>query len=130
MKAGLTDRVWSYDDLIDEVDNYWQHKAMVPTLRVIAAPEYVPLAQGERSHLPYFVMYSPNKREARIHKGSCANCRDGLGSKGGIATSNRWYAFESERAARRCAETLAPAQHSVCSKCVTGNYVRHGVRSK
>ena len=130
MKAGLTDRVWSYDDLLEEVGGYWQRKAMQPTLRVIQPPKYQPLAEGITSPLPYFVMYSPNKREAKIHKGSCASWRQGLGRKDGRIGPNRWYAFESQRAARRCAESLAPTQHSVCAMCVTGHYVKHHVRSK
>lgn len=26
MKAGLTNRIWTYDDLLDEVDDYWKKK--------------------------------------------------------------------------------------------------------
>jgi len=130
MKAGLTAKIWSYDDLLDEVDRYWQHKAMQPVLQVVQPRQYVPLAAGQASPLPYFVMYSPNKQEAKVHKGSCGNCRQGVGRKDGRAGSNRWYAFETEWAARRCAEALAPVNHSVCSLCVAGQYVKHGVRSK
>jgi IS1 family transposase len=130
MKAGLTDRLWSVDDLIDEVDRYWQHKAMQPMLRVVPPPKYVPLQPGHSSSLPFFVMYAPKKREARVHNGECRNCRHGIGRKDGGAGSNRWYAFETERAARRCAESLAPLNYSVCSMCVTGQYVRHRVRSR
>jgi len=127
MKAGLTKGIWSYDDLLNKVDEYWQHKARQPTLRVVPPRQYMPLAAGETSPLPYFVMYSPVKREAKVHKGSCGNCRQGVGRKAQRAGSNEWYAFESERAARKCAEALAPVQHSVCSLCVTGQYVKHAV---
>jgi hypothetical protein len=59
MKAGLTNRVWSYDDILDEVDGYWRHKALQPTLQLVEPRKYVPLAAGKASPLPYFVMYSP-----------------------------------------------------------------------
>lgn len=130
MKAGLTKRIWSFDDLLDEVDRYWLHKAMQPTLQVVSPRQYVPLAAGEASPLPYFVMYSPQKRAAKIHKGTCGECKQGHGRKAGLSVQNYWYAFETERAARRCAETLAPLDNSVCAKCVTGQYVKHRVRSK
>lgn len=130
MMAGLTDKIWSYDDLLDEVDRYWEHKAFRPALQAVPPRPYVPLAAGESSSLPYFVMYSPIKREAKVHKGTCGNCRQGVGRKANRAGSNQWYAFETERAARRCAETLAPIEHSVCSLCVTGHYGRHRVKSK
>jgi IS1 family transposase len=129
MKAGRSNRIWSYDDLLNEVDDYWRHKAMQPTLRVASPRQYTPLAAGESSSLPYFVMYSPIKREAKVHKGHCGNCRQGVGRKASRAGSNEWYAFETEREARRCAEALAPVEHSVCSLCVKGTYVKHQVRS-
>lgn len=129
MKAGLTDRPWTYDDLLDEVDNYWARKALQPTLQLVPPRKYVPLAAGETSSLPYFVMYSQLKREAKVHKGTCRNCQQGLGRKNGDSR-NQWYAFQTEREARRCAETLAPLENSVCSVCVTGSYVKHRVMSK
>ncbi|HEY5237399.1 MAG TPA: hypothetical protein VIJ62_03380 [Rhizomicrobium sp.] len=130
MKAGLTNKVWTYDGLLDEVDYYWQRKALKPTLLVIPPRQYVPLQAGETSPLPYLVMYSPKKREAKVHKGSCGDCNHGHGRKAGLSIRNQWFAFETERAARRCAESLAPLENSVCSKCVTGRYVKHCVRSK
>ncbi len=65
-----------------------------------------------------------------VHKGSCGECKQGHGRKGGMSVQNQWYAFETERAARRSAEVLAPLENSVCSKCVTGSYVRHRVSSR
>jgi IS1 family transposase len=129
MKAGLTNRVWSYDDLLDEVDRYWAHKALTPNLSLVSERKYVPLSAGQASPLPYFVMHSPVKREAKVHKGSCRNCRQGVGRKDG-RSRNQWYAFATERDARRCAETLAPLDNSVCSMCVVGHYVKHRVRSR
>ncbi|MDE2072092.1 MAG: hypothetical protein KGJ81_01505 [Alphaproteobacteria bacterium] len=130
MKAGLTNKVWTYDDLLDEVDEYWRRKALKPSLQVVPPCQHVPLERGETSPLPYFVMYSPKKRTAKVHKGSCGECKQGLGRKEGHSVQNKWFAFETERAARRFAETLAPLENSVCSKCITGSYVKHRVRSR
>ena len=130
MKAGLTNKIWSYDDLLDEVDRYWRRKAMQPTLKIVPPRQYVPLSIGETSPLPYFVMYSPQKRAAKIHKGSCNDCKHGHGRKAGLSIRSQWFAFETERAAHRYAEALAPLENSVCSKCITGRYVKYRVRSQ
>lgn len=118
MKAGLTDKVWSYDNLLDEVDEYWRRKAIQPALQVVPPIQYTPLAVGEITDRPYVVSYSPQKRVAKIHKATC-----GAGRKKGTAPRmNQWYAFQTERGARQCAEKLAPLQHSVCSICIVGHY--------
>ena len=118
IKAGLTNKVWSYDDLLDEVDEYWRKKAIKPSLQVVPSLQYTPLAVGETTDRPYVVSYSARKREAKVHK---ATCRAGRKTNNGRRL-NQWYAFHSERAARRCAENLSPVQHSVCSICIVGHY--------
>ncbi len=72
MKAGRSNRLWSYDDLLNEVDEYWRHKAMQPILRVVPPRQYLPLAAGETSLLPYFVMYSPVKSKRRFTRALAA----------------------------------------------------------
>lgn len=103
--------------------------------------------------LPYFVMYSPLKREAKVHKGTCRNCRQGLGRKDGVSR-NQWYAFATRRrsacrprcgprrrgrahsayaraVAPGCASSpLAPTDYSACAMCIKGHYVRHRVKSR
>jgi IS1 family transposase len=128
MKAGLTDRIWSYDDLLDHVDEYYRTKAQKPTLQAVAPTPYTPLAVGETSDRPYFVSYSAQKRVAKVHKATCRNCQHGVGRKSsGGPRMNQWFAFQTEQGARRCAETLAPLQHGVCSICIVGHY--EGVRT-
>lgn len=122
MKAGVTDRVWGYDDLIAEVDRFCERRAVRAKLAAVPKPQYVPLAAGEASPLPYFVLFSPRKNEAKVHKGSCKMCRQGMGRREKRLGPNQWYAFQTEQAAKQCAETLAPMQHSVCSICVVGHY--------
>jgi hypothetical protein len=122
IKAGLTTKVWTYDDLLDEVDEYWRRKTLKADLRIAPPPQYTALAPGAWSDRPYFVSYSPLKHKAKVHAANCRDCkRAGAGRKDG-PKSHQWYAFETQGGARRCAETLAPLEHSVCSICIVGHY--------
>jgi IS1 family transposase len=123
MQAGISKTLWSYDDLLNEVDRYWEQKALRPVLQVVPEQQYTALPVGQTSDRPYFVSYSAQKREAKVHKATCRNCQHGVGRKiNGGPRMNRWYAFQTEQGARRCAETLAPLQHGVCSICIVGHY--------
>ena len=129
MMAGVTNKVWSYDDLIAEIDSYWarQHQPG-PVLSIVPPRQYAPLAIGQTSSLPFFVIHSQKKGEAKVHKGTCRNCQHGMGRKQGGAGRNDIYAFVSQEEAWRCAQTLAPLNPSVCSICVVGKYAGNSVR--
>lgn len=130
IKAGLTTKVWTYDDLLDEVDLYWRNKAAQSVLRVAELPRYTPVPPGEWSIRPYFVSFSPKKRIAKVHTATCRDARRaGAGRKEG-PRANLWYAFETEGGARKCAETLAPLEHSVCSICIVGHYAGNAVTGR
>lgn len=124
MKAGLTDKVWTFDDLLDEVDRYWQHKTAKAKLKVRRRHRYKRLPLGAIPSLPYVVVYSLQKRIAKIHRSSCHSCKHGLRSDK-RERGNEWYAFRTRKAARRCAKILSPIHHTVCSFCITGHYVKH-----
>ena len=130
MAAGITNKVWTYNDLLDEIDLYWAVRGEGSPLAVLesqARRTYTPLKAGEVSDRRYYVMLSPRKREAKVHVGTCRNCRHGMGRLDGVGT-NLWYHFHTEAAAKRCAETLAPLQHSVCSICILGKYPGNSIR--
>ena len=129
IKAGLANRVWTLDDILNRVDEYWQKQAVQPVLQLLPSPEFIPLKAGETSSLAYFVMYSPLHRESKTHKGSCRSCRHGLGRTDN-ASVNKWYAFETRGFASICAKALAPYQNSSCAVCITGHYSRHSVAGK
>ena len=128
MKAGLTDRPWEFEDMLDAIEGYWAARSRKPELHLLAAPTYQPLAAGVTSSSPYFVMYSPLHREAKVHKASCRNCQNGAGRKTSRKGKNQWYPFDSEDAARAFAKSLAPLRNSVCAMCVTGKYAGNSVR--
>jgi IS1 family transposase len=126
MKAGLTTKIWTNDDLLDEVDNYWRAQSLQPVFQVVPTQKYVPLPAGMSSSRTYFVMFSPKKHETKVHKGICRNCRHGVGRKDGVGT-NQWFDFDTVDAAKRCARELAPLQFSECAICIKGKYA--GARS-
>lgn len=123
MKAGIATGVMTYGDLLDEVDRYW---ATVDLIRDASAP---PLFQGVvradagvAIDAPFFVMHDATKRLAKVHRGECRNCRNGLGRSGGSKTT-AWYAVDGgPDQARELAAALAPHDHSDCAICVTGSY--------
>lgn len=114
--------------MLAEIDKYWAEKGAQKPLALAPATKYVPLAVGETSSLPYFVMHSEGKREAKVHKGHCRNCQQGMGRMLGGAGRNRWYAFQTREEAEQCAKEVAPLDHSVCSICVVGKYIGNSVR--
>lgn len=130
MKAGISSKIWTFGDMLDEADAYWARKAIRAPLTLASAPIYVPLAVGATSPLPYFVMHSEGKREAKVHKGACRNCQQGMGRMQGGAGSNKWYAFQTQEEAEGCAMGLAPLAYSVCSICVVGKYAGNSVRQR
>ncbi|HEX3945371.1 MAG TPA: hypothetical protein VHW69_14920 [Rhizomicrobium sp.] len=123
IKAGICDRVWTFDDMLDEVEAYWLRKAQQPKLELLVPPrpDWVPLPMGVASIKPFFVMFDPAKREARVHAGQCNNCRYGLGRKQGSKVT-QWFDFESLEGARFAAGQLAPHNFSDCTMCIRGYY--------
>jgi IS1 family transposase len=123
IKAGICDRVWTFDDLLDEVDAYWWRKTQQPKLELIVSPrpDWQPLPPGVASIKPFFVMFDPAKREAKVHAGQCNNCRYGLGRKDGPKTT-QWFDFDALEGARFAASHLAPHDFADCTMCIRGYY--------
>jgi IS1 family transposase len=124
MKAGLSDRVWSYEDFLDEIDAYWRLKVVSETLSLPApvVEQYEPLAAGNWTDLPFLVSHSRFHRTAKVHAAHCRDCRRAAGGRKEGPKANFWYAFSSEGEALKCAETLAPWNFGVCSICILGHY--------
>lgn len=123
MRAGVADRLWSFNDLIAEVSTYWAKQVEpLPDQGHCAANELQALPPREAAeHLSYFVCYDTLGQTAKVHAGSCCNCRHGLG-RGGSGATNRWYGFDDVDGARRAAAALAPGDDTDCAICIRKSY--------
>jgi len=130
MKAGITKKIWSYDDLIDVADEYWRKKAVVAVPHLTSPPQYTPLTSGEWSDRPYFVSYSEQYHRAKVHASTCRDTKRAAKGRKDGPRANKWYAFQTEGGARRCAEILSPTDHSVCSICIVGHYAGNMVAGR
>lgn len=122
MKAGVTNRVWTYDDLLDEIETYWLGRAEPKVKQITSTQAYTPLSEGEESNKPHFVMFDPVKPEAKLHLSTCRNCQRGRGRRPGVQKRTVWYAFDTKEEALECARTLARFDYSECAICLVGKY--------
>ncbi|HEY3815369.1 MAG TPA: hypothetical protein VGL66_19280 [Caulobacteraceae bacterium] len=124
MEAGIADRVWEWDDFLDETDRYWREleertPPPTPTLNGIAL---VPIDRDvARPDCEFFVCEDTKVGKAKVHMGHCRNCRWGLG-RGGKGVFNKWYAFPDRVTAEAAAAVLAPDGNGTCSMCIKRKY--------
>lgn len=126
MKAGLARGVFSYSDLLDEVDRYWAVAAVgrpsEPSPQALRHQGVIRLQPGATADSGFFVMHDAIKRQAKVHVGACRNCCHGAGRAGG-GRSTAWYATGDDlEDAKRLAASLAPHDHSECAICITHSY--------
>jgi len=125
MAAGVADKVYSFEDIMDEIDNYWASidKADQPALQSHSA--YLAAAQLEPGmsdpSATFFVCHDRLKRASKVHAGPCNNCRFGRG-RGGMGKTNDWFAFNRFDEAWATAQLLEPDSASVCAMCITRSY--------
>ena len=120
MRAGIVERLWTPDDLLDKIN-----ETLAPKLDKTglddSSPQLVPLPRGEASaEAKFFVCNEVTRHTAKLHAGHCTSCLHGRGKKGG-SVNNRWYAFADQAAAWLAAQILAPDHYSVCRICI-GSY--------
>jgi IS1 family transposase len=123
MKAGITEETWAYERLLNEIEEYWQNKAVVRKPPALThALEHQPISAGQWTDDPYFVSYSQLYRHAKVHAARCRDCRRAAAGRKDGPKANAWYGFKSKHAAMKWAEALAPVDFSVCSICILGRY--------
>jgi hypothetical protein len=124
MRAGIADHIWTWDEILDEVDRYWADVNGVPQPEppVLDGTILTPMEPGTRElDSEFFVCHDTVGNTAKVHAGYCRNCRYGLG-RGGSGKVNRWYHFHDRSTAEAAAALLAPDDHSVCSICIKRQY--------
>jgi IS1 family transposase len=121
IKAGVTAKIWTFDDLLDEVDAYWAAKENSPETLQNAKRKLLALPPGTSSERAYFVMYSPKHRRSKVHAATCRNCRKGIGRLDGEG-ANQWFDFDTPDEAREYAKAIAPWDFSDCAMCMKHYY--------
>jgi IS1 family transposase len=113
MMAGLTDRVWTPEDMIEAADEFIANRAEPDK-----SPEPVEAIDQEKL---FWVVHQPYHQKARIHKTGCSSCKGGLGRMDGESKRTFWYGFPTEEAATAFAAEKEPDDFKVCKKCL-GEY--------
>ena len=112
--AGLTDRTWKIDRLIELSDEFRANRIVEEsggTTATAGAPE------GER----YWVNHSPNHRRAKVHDATCTTRNKALTNPNTATGESVWKAFSTQEEAVAFAAGLEPDHHEVCRRCL-GTY--------
>lgn len=116
MAAGLTEHIWSIDELIAASDEFKAAGRLASNDNSDAAT--VEVLDGS---LPFWVAHSAYQRRAKIHAADCSACNNGLGKKGGTAGRGVWTGFATLKEAVAFAASAEPDHHSECRLCI-GDY--------
>jgi IS1 family transposase len=124
MAAGLTERPWEIDDIIDLTDKFVEQRNAEITQSTSdqSKPSELPFLPP-----PYWVYRSELHYTAKIHAAHCSSCRDGKGKKESAKPTGRWHPAASLEEAYSLAAELEPDRHSICRICL-GSYSTLGYR--
>jgi IS1 family transposase len=130
MAAGLTNKIWSPDDLLNEVDAYWRAREAEGSQHVQKIGRAIgPQPLSGMSSKPYFVLHRAIPHEAKVHRGSCRLCRQGQGMRERPGSGKHpWYEFDDLAEARKHARRLEPGRASDCAMCMKEMQPRLGRR--
>ena len=123
--AGLTKKQWRVEDLLDLTDIFVAERAKLAAKA--PEPEVEPPAPPAPPvgdfHSPFWVYHSRMRgQEAKVHKASCTNCRDGQGKKAGQSSYGKWLPFPTLEGAVAYAHSVDPSGEPQCSMCLVGRY--------
>lgn len=119
MAAGLTDKLWSFEDMLDVVDAHTSAKRARPEPSGPPEPPSDaprPLEPGERTNMPYAVVHSLLHRRAVVHMTDHGLMRIDA------SPSTRRYGCSDLDEANALAADLAPEHNGVCAVCITRRY--------
>jgi IS1 family transposase len=121
MAAGLTDRLWTVEDLLFLTDAFVAERKS-PAPDVDDQAEIIEVLKDETDVAlapSHYVYQSFHRRSAKVHTAGCTNCRDGQGKSGnGGGSDGKWLPFYCLSDAEAAAEALHPDRYSTCSMCI------------
>lgn len=115
MMAGLTDRVWREEELIERSDAF---KKTHPTENPVG------LEQGEDDlrERPFWLNHSASRKRAKVHSSDCSTVRKAISRDDAGSSTGVWLSFATEEDAVAEAARREPDTHDVCRLCI-GGYV-------
>jgi hypothetical protein len=122
MAAGLTDRIWREEELIERSDAF---KKAHGTSRPIG------LEQGENDlrERPFWLNHSSQHRRANVHSAECSTVRKALARNEAGSNAGVWLNFATEQEAMTEAARREPDLHGTCRLCL-GGYVTRSTYGK
>lgn len=115
MTAGLTDRVWREEELIERSDAF---------KRTCATENPVGVEQGEDDlrERPFWLNLSASRKRANVHSSDCHTVQKAVARDAPVTSDSIWLSFATEEEAVAEAAKREPDTHKVCRLCI-GGYV-------
>lgn len=112
MVAGLTDNVWTPEDMINASDEFLAKREQ---------PEEAAPVAAQSGDLRFWVSHIPYKRTVRIHAADCSSCNHGRGKGRDVPTGTFWTGFATLDEAIVFGAEKEPDEHRICKLCL-GEY--------
>lgn len=122
MAAGLTDRVWREEELIERSDAYKKTHGT-------AKPVGVEQGTDDLRERPFWLNHSAEHRRANVHSSDCSTVRKALARADTGSSKSVWLNFATEQEAMAEAARREPDMHGVCRLCL-GGYVTRSTYGK
>lgn len=113
LMAGLTDRVWTTEEMIIAADEFIANRARPEP----SEAESSFIDQDKR----FWVAHQPYHQKAMVHEAECSSCKNGLGRLEGTSQRTFWFGFPTVEQANAFAADKEPDGHKICKKCL-GEY--------
>ncbi|WEK44903.1 MAG: IS1 family transposase [Candidatus Sphingomonas colombiensis] len=115
MAAGLTDRVWTIDELVEMSDEF-------RATRIAEEVNNAPVPAVCPDEAPFWVNHSPYHRRAKVHAATCSTRKKALAAEGTVVREGMWRGFATQDEATKFAAHLEPDHHDICRLCL-GSYL-------
>lgn len=117
MAAGLTDRVWREEELIDRSDAYKKTRGSKD-------PVGVEQGNDDLRERPFWMNHSPDHQRANVHTSDCSQVRKALARPDSTSCKSVWLSFATQEEAEAEAARREPDKHRTCRLCIGGYVTR------
>jgi IS1 family transposase len=117
MAAGLTERIWTEEEIIERTDEFLASRDRVEPLGV---------EQGDDDprERPFWVSHSAYHNRAKVHDRTCSTVGKAILEPKVGSRTGEWLSFRTFEEALAEAAKLKPDSHEVCRLCIGGYVTR------